>query len=125
MVPERSPLMTRKGDPAAAHPDAFLLESDALREHAAHAPPRADSAARVHHAMPRHVARAPVHRVPHRAGRARPPEQQGELTVRCYAATGNAPHETPYGLREGHPDRLRVPSSQSRAYSPPSLSSSA
>ena len=53
----------------------------------------ADAALRVHHPVPRHVARAAAASPADRAGRARPPEQRRDLPVRRHLPSRDPPHE--------------------------------
>jgi hypothetical protein len=76
-----------------AEGDTLLLQEDPLRQHAGGARPPADPAARVHHAVPRQVARTPPERPAHRARSAGPPEERRELTVRGHAPARDLPDE--------------------------------
>jgi hypothetical protein len=85
---------------APAEGDALLLQQDSLRQHAGDARPRADPAARVHHPVPRQVARALVEHAAHRARRARPTDERRELAVRGHAAARDLPDEAEHRAPE-------------------------
>src|SRR2546425_7509423 len=125
LSPRPPPAVLSKRHAAAPQRHALGFEAEPLRQHARHARPGADAAARVHHAVPRQILRTARERLPDRSRGPRPSQPRGDLSVRCHAAAGNRPHEPPDRAPEPHADPLRAASSQSRAYRPPRRSRSA
>ena len=87
---------------AAAESDAFLLQPDPLREHAAHAGTPTDGALRIHDPMPGDIARTLSHGASHRPRPTREAGQRGELTVRHDVAGRHTTKEAVHGLVEAH-----------------------
>src|SRR6266446_1247282 len=90
------PPVASERHPPPAEPHPFLLQEDALGDHAAHGRPETDAASRVHHAVPRHARRHAPERAPHHPRVPRIPEPRRNLPVSGHVPPRNIRDETPH-----------------------------
>src|SRR3972149_4129944 len=101
------PAMAGERHAPSPHRDPFLLEKNPLSDHAPHVGPEADRPAGVHHTVPGHTGRAPLHGVADSPRGPRAPEQRGDLPIGGHAAGGNLADQAVHGSPGPPPARPR------------------